>query len=76
MELGAETTVNAKELLVHDRRQRQRTERLNARLVNPFAILVLALQLEGKIIGQVATFVITTQQPERIWIPNLQRPEI
>lgn len=76
MELRAKTTVDTQELLVHDGRQRQRTERFDARLVDPFAILVLALKLEGEVIRQVATLVITAQQPERIGIPDLQRPKV
>ena len=76
MQLRAETTVNTQELLVHDRRQRQRTEGFDARLVDPFAILVFALELEGKVVRQVATLVVTAQQPERIGIPDLQCPEV
>jgi hypothetical protein len=63
MQFRAETTVNAEELLVHDRRQRQRTEGFEARLVDPFTIFVLALQLESEIIRQVTAFVVTPQQP-------------
>ena len=59
VQLRAETTVNTEELLVHNRRQRQRTERLDTGLVDPFAIFVFALQLEGKVISQVATFVVS-----------------
>ena len=76
VQLRAETTVDTEELLVHDRRQRQRTEGFDARLVNPFAILVLALELEGEVVRQVATFVVATQEPEGVGIPDLQRPEI
>lgn len=64
MQLRAETTVNAKELFVHNCRQRQRTEGFQTCLVDPFTIFVLALQLEGEVVRQVATFVITPQQPE------------
>lgn len=64
MQLGAETTVNAEELFVHNCRQRQRTEGLQACFVDPFAIFVLALQLKGEVVRQVATFVITPQQPK------------
>lgn len=64
MQLGAESTVNTEELFVHDRRQRQRTEGFQTCLVDPFTIFVLALQLEGEVVCQVATFVITPQQPK------------
>ena len=43
MQFRAETTVDAEELFVHDRRQRQRTERFQTCLVDPFTIFVLAL---------------------------------
>jgi hypothetical protein len=76
MQLWTETTVDTEELLVHDRRQRQTTEGINASVVDPFAIFMLALQLEGEIVCQVATFVVTPQKPERIGIPDLQRPEV
>ena len=64
MQFRAETTVDAEELFVHNRRQRQRTERFQACLVDPFTIFVLALQLEGEVVRQVATFMITPQQPK------------
>jgi hypothetical protein len=32
--------------------------------------------LESKIIRQMTAFVIAPEEPERIWIPNLQRPKI
>lgn len=68
--------MDTEELLVHDRRQRQGTEGFDARLVDPFAILVLALQLEGKVVRQVATLVVTPEQPKRVGIPDLQCPEV
>jgi hypothetical protein len=61
MKFWAETTVDTEELLVHNSRQRQRTERLEACLVNPLTIFVLALQLEGEIVCQMTAFVITSQ---------------
>lgn len=50
MQLRAETTVDTEKLFVHDRRQRQRAERFNARLIDPLTILVLALQLESEVV--------------------------
>ena len=61
MELWAQTTVDAKELLVHNSRQRQRAEGLQACLVDFLAVLVLALQLEGEVIRQMTAFVVTPQ---------------
>jgi len=71
MKFGAKATVNTEELLIHDRRQRQTTKRVDTSIVNPFAIFVLALQLESKVVRQVATFVVTAQEPERIRVPDL-----
>jgi len=68
--------MNTQELLVHDCRQRQRTERLHAGFINGLGILVLAFQLEGEIVGQVATLVVSTQEPESLGIVNLQRPQV
>jgi hypothetical protein len=68
--------MNTEELLVHNSRQRQRTEGLNARLIDPLTILVLALQLEREVIRKVTTFVVTPQKPKRVGIPNLQRPKV
>jgi hypothetical protein len=76
MEFRAQATVNAEELLVHYGRQRQRTERLEACLINPLTIFVLALQLEGEVVRQMTAFVVTPQQPKRIRVPNLQCPEV
>lgn len=66
----------AEKLLVHDRRQRKRTERFGTGLVDPLAIFVFALELEGKVFCQVATLMVTTQQPKRLRVPDFQRPEI
>lgn len=66
--------MNAEELLVHDRRQRQRTEGFDARLVNPLAVFVLALEFECEVVRQMSALVIASQKPEGIRIPDLQRP--
>jgi hypothetical protein len=52
--------VNAEELLVHNSRQREGTERFHAGFVDGLGVLVLAFKLEGKVIGQVATFVVSS----------------
>ena len=76
VKLRAETTVNAQELLVHDGRQRQTAKRLQTCLINLLAVLVLALQLESEVVGQVAALVVTTQQPESVGVPDLERPKV
>jgi hypothetical protein len=37
---------------------------------------VLALELEGEVICQMATLVITTHKPESVGIPNLEGPKV
>ena len=76
VKLWAETTVDAKELLVHDGRQRQTAERLQTCLVNLLAVLVLALQFEGEVVGQVTTLMVASQQPKSVGVPDLKRPEV
>ena len=76
MQLGTQSTVNAEELLVHNSRQREGTERFHAGLVDGLGVLVLAFKLEGKVIGQVATFVVSSQQPKRLGVVNLETPEV
>lgn len=68
--------MNAQELLVHNSGQREATEGLHTGFVDGLGVLVLALQLESEIIGQVATLVVPTQQPEGLGIVYLQRPQV
>lgn len=68
--------MNAEKLLVHDRRQRQRTEGLDASFVDPLAVFVFALEFECEVVRQVSALVIASQQPEGIRVPDLQRPEV
>lgn len=68
--------MNAKELLVHDRSQRQRAERFHASVVDPFGVFVLALELECEVVRQVSTFVVPPEQPEGVWVPDLERPKV
>lgn len=76
VQLRTQTTVNAQKLLVHDGGQRQRAERLHALVIDGFRVLVLALQLEREIIGQVATLVVAAQEPKGVRVPDLQTPKV
>ena len=76
MQLGAETTVNTQELLVHNSSKRKSAEGLHASLVNGLGVFVLALKLEGEVVGQMATLVVTTHEPEGVGVPNLEGPEV
>jgi hypothetical protein len=74
MKFWRKSTVNTQELLVHDSGQREIAERIHASIVDCLRVLVftyhqlmastarLTFKLEGKVIGEVATFVITTQE--------------
>ena len=68
--------MDAEELLVHDSGQRQRTERLDAGFIDRLGVLVLTFELECEVVGQVTTFVVASQQPKSIGIPNLQTPNV
>ena len=66
----------AQELLVHDCCKGKRTKRVHASFIDRFGILVLAFKLERKVIRQVSTFMVPSEQPQGIWIPNLERPKV
>jgi len=36
----------------------------------------LTLKLEGEVIGQMPTFVVTTQEEQCIGVPDLERPQV
>ena len=76
MQLRAETAMYAKELLVHDSGQGQCAERIHTCVVYSLGIFVLAFELECKVVGQMATFVIASEQPESVRVPDLKRPEV
>lgn len=76
VKLWRQSSVNAEKLFVHNSRQWQGTERFHACLVDILRVLVLTLQLEGEIISQMATLVVTTKKPQAVWIPDLQGPEV
>jgi hypothetical protein len=76
VQFGTETTVNTQELLVHNSSEGKSAERLHTSLVHSLGVFVLALQLEGKVIGQMATLVVTTHEPESVGVPNLESPKI
>jgi hypothetical protein len=76
MQLWAETTMYAKELLVHDGSKGQCAERVHTSIIYSLRIFVLAFELECEIVGQMATFVVASEQPESIWIPDLEGPEV
>lgn len=76
MQLGAETAVDAEELLVHNSSQRQGTERLHASIINCFRILVLALEFESEVIGQMATLVVAAQEPQSLRVVDLEAPQV
>jgi hypothetical protein len=68
--------VNAEELFVHYRRQWQSAEGVHASLINPLGVFPFTFEFKGKIICQMATFVIATKKKEGIWVPHFQRPKV
>ena len=61
VEVRTETTVYAKELLVHDGSQGQGAEGLHTRLVYLLGILVLAFEFEGEVVCQMPAFMVSSQ---------------
>lgn len=76
VQFWTQAPVDTEELLVHDRRQRQRTEGFYTSLVDLLAVFVLAFELEGEIICEMPALVVPSQKPQRVRVPNLQGPEV
>jgi hypothetical protein len=76
VQLGTETTVNTQELLVHNSSEGKSAERLHASLIHSLGVFVLALELKGKVICQMATLVVTTHEPESVGVPDLESPKV
>lgn len=76
VQFGTEATVDAKELLIHNRCQGQGAEGFHTGFVDSLRIFVLAFEFEGKVVRQMSALVVTSQQPESMWIPYLQRPQV
>lgn len=64
----------AQELFVHNGGKWQGAERVHARFVNLLRVFVLALQLEGEIVCEMPAFMVSSQEPQGVGIPNLKRP--
>ena len=76
VELGAQSSVYTQELLVHNGGKGKRAERVHAGFVDSLRVLVLAFKLECEVVCQMAAFVVTTEQPQRVGVPDLQRPQV
>lgn len=76
MQFWAQTSMNAQELFVHYCSKRERTKRLHASFINVLRVFVLALELECEVVGQMSAFVVSAKKPERVRVPDLQRPEV
>jgi hypothetical protein len=66
----------AQKLLVHDRSQWQGAEGIHTRVVYHLGVFVLAFEFESEIVREMATFVIASEQPKGVWVPDLERPQI
>ena len=73
---GRQSTMHAEILTVHDRGEGQAIEALHASVVDLLSILDEAFGLEGKILAQMPTFVVTPDQMDRVTIKQFQRPEV
>ena len=71
MQLRTQPAMYAQELLVHDRGQGESAEGVHTSFVDLFGVLVLALELKGEVICQVAALVVTAEEPQGVGIPNL-----
>jgi DNA recombination-dependent growth factor C len=76
VQLRAQSTVNTQKLLVHNSGQGKGAESVHASLVDGLGVLVLALELESEVISQMTALVVSAEQPERVGVPDLQRPEV
>ena len=76
VELRTQATMYAQKLFVHYCGERQSAERIHASLVNMLGILVLTFELECEVICKMTALVIASQQPESVWIPDFQGPEV
>ena len=66
----------AKKPLGHDRDKGQRAERLEASFIHALRVLMPALYLEREVVGLAATFLMATEEEERVWIPDFESPEV
>ena len=64
--------MNTQKLLVHDSGKRKCAERLHTSIIYSVGVLVLALQLEGEVIGQMPAFMVASKQEQCVWVPNLE----
>lgn len=76
VQLGTETTMDTQELLVHNSSKGKSAKRLHASLVHGLGVFVLALELEGEVISQMATLMVTTHEPESVGVPDLETPKV
>jgi len=68
--------VYAKIPLGYDRDEGQRAERPEASFVHALRVLVLALYLKRVVGVRAATFLMATEEEERVWRPDFQSPEV
>ena len=74
MDFRRKSSVNAKELLVHQRGQWQTVEGVHAGIVDAFRVFYLTLRLEGEIFAEMPAFVVASQEEQRVGVKDLQRP--
>lgn len=52
--------MNAEELLIHDSSKRKGAKGLHACIVHSLRVLVFTFELEGKVVGQMTTFMVSS----------------
>ena len=72
VKLRTQSSMYTQELFVHDSSERKGAECIHTGFVDSLGVLVLAFELECKVVGQMTTFVIAAKQPECIGVPDLQ----
>ena len=68
--------MDAEELFVHNRDQRKSIKSVHALVVNFLVVLDDAFLAEGEMLGQMAAFVIASEEEDRIRVADLEAPEI
>ena len=68
--------MHAKELAVHERRQRHTIERLHGRHIHLITVLAHALHVEGEVLSQLAALVVATHKGHCGRKVQLERPQV
>jgi len=76
IEVRGETSVDTEELFVDYGSQWKRIEGVHAAIINIHPVFVAAFELECKVLSQMSTFVISSEQKDVLRIVNFEGEEI